>query len=314
MLTQSKLKTEQHVDASPILKWAGGKTQLLPILRNNYPEDLKNGRIKTYIEPFLGGGAVYFDLFNNYNFEQAYLFDINPELITLYNTIKKQSSSIIEELSNLEKQYLSIKSEEERKLFFYKIRDIYNNSVNTTVSAKDCEKSNPKRSAMTVFLNRTCFNGLFRVNSKGQFNVPHGKYKNPAILFEEKILAASQAFQKAEIKLCDFSECSKYASGNTFIYYDPPYRPVSKTASFTSYSKESFDDREQKRLATLYKELHQQDVFQLLSNSDPTNYIDDPFFDNLYNGFNIQRVKAKRLINSDSSKRDELNEILVRNY
>lgn len=303
-----KIDLKNNVNASPILKWAGGKIQLLPVLTQNYPSKLLEGEIKTYIEPFVGGGAVFFDLVNKYKIEQAVLFDINIELVILYNTIKHSVYDLIGELRKLEIDYLSITDEEERKAYFYNVRDKYNRSITDSIDV------NPIRAAHTIYLNRTCFNGLFRVNSKGGFNVPHGRYKNPRILFEDKLLACNAALQKAEIHKADFADANNFVDGNTFIYYDPPYRPVSETSSFNSYSKEAFDDDEQIRLARFYKEMDIKGVLQLLSNSDPSNYIEDPFFDNLYIGHTIERVSAKRMINSNSEKRGELKEILVRNY
>lgn len=311
----SKLKHDRVVvNASPILKWAGGKTQLLNSLNEHFPTKLKSGNVDTYIEPFVGGGAVFFDIYNKFHFKQAYLFDINPELIILYNSIKDNVALVIEELQKHQKAYLKHDDEENRKQYFYDVRNAYNQDVATIHKAVNHTLFNAHRAAMTIFLNRTCFNGLFRVNSKGEFNVPHGKYKNPTIVFEDKLIAASQALKHATIELADFEKCKEYVSGKTFIYYDPPYRPVSETSQFTSYSKENFNDDEQVRLANTIKELDKDGVLQLMSNSDPTNYVDDLFFDDLYKGFNISRVNAKRMINSNASKRGSLREILVRNY
>lgn len=300
--------------ASPVLKWAGGKTQLLPVLNEHYPIELSKGEIETYIEPFVGSGAVFFDLYNKYPIPKAYLSDVNPELVILYNSLKEDVSCVIQELALLSAYYLSQNSEEARKELFYTVRKQYNSEMTVAHKAVHHTPFNAKRAAMTIFLNKTCFNGLFRVNSKGYFNVPHGRYKNPTILFKEKLEAAALALQNATIQLADFTECEQYVSGKTFIYYDPPYRPVSETALFTSYSKETFGDDEQRRLAENIKKLSGQNVLQLLSNSDPSNYIEDPFFDDLYSGFHIYRVEAKRMINSNASKRGTLREILVRNY
>ncbi len=303
----------ENINATPILKWAGGKTQLLPTLDQHFPEVLKKSEIETYIEPFVGGGAVFFNISNRYRINQAYLFDINPELIILYNSLKQDVDRVISELAIYEEKYLSADTEE-RKEFFYHTRNIYNEEVAIVHKAMHHTPFNAKRSAATIFLNRTCFNGLFRVNSKGGFNVPHGRYKNPTIVFEEKLRAAAAALQKATIKLADFQECLMYADRKTFIYYDPPYRPVNNTSNFTSYAKEKFGDEEQCRLAETIRTLDKRNVFQLMSNSDPTNYKEDPFFDELYKDFKIFRIKAKRMINSNASKRGKLREILVRNY
>lgn len=291
------------ISASPILKWAGGKSQLLPVINQNYPKDLVNGDIDTYIEPFVGGAAVFFDISSKYNIKKAYLIDSNPELIRLYNVIKYDVNELIKTLSLLENSYLQ-KNNEERESFFYQAREEYN-----TLQVNSIEKA-----AKTIFLNRTCFNGLYRVNKKGWFNVPFGHHKNPTILFADKLLSASQALQIADIIEGDFSLTESYINNKTFIYYDPPYRPVSKTSHFTSYSKDSFNDEEQKRLAEFYSRLGKRNISQLLSNSDPTNYIEDAFFDDLYSGFNIIRVDAKRMINSNVAKRGNVRELLIRNY
>lgn len=299
--------------ASPVLKWAGGKSQLLPILNSNYPDELLSGKIHTYIEPFIGGGAVFFDIANKYRFNEAFLFDTNPELVILYNSIKHDVESVIKALEELSYTYFR-KSQEARKDFFYEIRDIYNQEADKSHGFATAESPNPLRAAHTIFLNRTCFNGLFRVNSKGGFNVPYGSHANPNIVFSDRLVAVSQALKKAVIKLTDFSSCEEYISGKTFIYYDPPYRPITQTSHFTAYARGGFNDDDQIRLADTYKRLHSQGVLQLLSNSDPSNYVEDPFFDELYAGFNIMRVDAKRMINSDAAKRGTLKEILVKNY
>jgi DNA adenine methylase len=300
--------------AKPVLKWAGGKTQLLPEINKNYPSALLTGEVDTYIEPFVGGGAVFFDIANNHTFKKAYLFDTNPELIVLYNSLKTDVERVITELGGISEGYLTLESEEQRKNYFYGIRESYNSQVAIMHKAVSHTPFNANRAAMTIFLNRTCFNGLFRVNSKGHFNVPHGRYINPTILFPEALRAASAALRKATILLGDFTNCAAYVEGKTFIYYDPPYRPVSETAQFTSYAMDGFTDSDQIRLGDMFKKLHRQGVFQLLSNSDPTNYVDDPFFDNLYADFTILRVDAKRMINANANKRGNLREILVRNY
>ncbi|MFN7184798.1 MAG: DNA adenine methylase [Alphaproteobacteria bacterium] len=301
-------KESTFLTAAPVLKWAGGKGQLLPVLNQNYPKELINNRIDTYIEPFVGGGAVFFDIANQFTFKRAYLFDVNPELIILYNVIKDSAEELITLLTTLSEKFFRLDSEG-REAFFYTMREQYNAG-----SKGSSAKYLLTRAAHTIFLNRTCFNGLFRVNSKGHFNVPYGKYRNPNIVMSDRLRAASYALSKAIIKQADFAESAKYIEGNTFIYYDPPYRPLNLTSSFNSYAKDSFDDREQARLADTYNVLDKKGVLQLLSNSDPTNYTEDPFFDDLYSGHSIQRVDAKRMINADASKRGSLREILVRNY
>lgn len=302
-------KTNEINFASPVLKWAGGKGQLLPQLSPKLPNKLRCGAIKKYIEPFVGGGAVFFDISNSYYFEEAYLFDINPELVILYNVIKKNVLELIDELESLQTSYFS---STDRKEFYYQMRDEYN-SFDKKIDANNYSLSFIRRAALTVFLNRTCFNGLFRVNSKGLFNVPMGSYKNPRILDRENLIAVSKALSKATILQADFAKALDFADNNTFIYYDPPYRPL-KDSSFTTYAVETFDDNEQIRLKNVFEQAHKLGALQMLSNSDPTNVGPDPFFDDLYQDYNIYRILAKRLINANSDGRGEIREILITNY
>jgi DNA adenine methylase len=309
----NQAKTNQSFSqASPVLKWAGGKTQLLAELRERYPSKLKENKITTYIEPFFGGGAVFFDIVSNFQLERAYLFDINPELIILYKVIQQDVNNLIEELSILSDKYLALDTEN-RKLFYYSCRNRYN-CFDKKIDTSNYKQEWFKRAALTVFLNRTCFNGLYRVNKKGAFNVPMGRYKNPKIVNVDNLKAVNQVFQIAHIQQADFSEVLKYASVDSFIYYDPPYRPISKTATFNSYSSGAFNDDEQKRLRDIFKIASEQGVLQMLSNSDPSNYIEDSFFDDLYREFKIEKVSAFRAINSQGNKRGEIKEILIKNY
>jgi DNA adenine methylase len=298
--------------ASPVLKWAGGKKQLLPQLTERYPAKLKENKINIYIEPFCGGGAVFFDIVTNFKIEKAYLFDINPELIILYKVIQQDVNNLIEELSILSQKYLAFETEE-RKLFYYSCRNKYN-CFDKKIDTSNYQQEWFKRAALTVFLNRTCFNGLYRVNKKGAFNVPMGRYKNPKILNVDNLKAVHQVFKIAQIQQADFSKVLDYADSDTFIYYDPPYRPISKTATFNSYSSGFFNDDEQKRLQDIFKIASEQGALQMLSNSDPSNYIEDSFFDDLYQEFKIERVSASRAINSKASKRGAIKEILITNY
>lgn len=295
--------------ASPVLKWAGGKGMLLPQLSEKFPNKLRCGAVKKYIEPFVGGGAVFFDISNSYYFEEAYLFDVNPELVILYNVIKNNVLDLIDELDSLQRFYFS---SNDRKEFYYRMRDEYN-TFDKKINANDYALSFIRRAALTVFLNRTCFNGLFRVNSKGLFNVPMGSYKNPRILNTENLIAVSKALSKATIMQADFAKVLDFADNKTFIYYDPPYRPL-KNSSFKTYAVETFDDCEQIRLKEVFEQVHKKGSLQMLSNSDPTNVGSDPFFDDLYQDYNIYRILAKRLINSNSDGRGEIREILITNY
>ena len=297
-------------NASPVLKWAGGKKQLLPQIRRHYPSVLKEGGLDVFIEPFVGGGAVYFDIAGQFSFKKAYLIDTNHELVILYQSLKSAPQKIIQTLARLEERYLSL-DENGRKNMFYEMREEYNDTLENTLKKIQSSHLIPERAALTIFLNRTCFNGLFRVNRKGFFNVPQGRYKNPKILFPDKIMHTSTLLKKATILQGDFSDAARYVCGKTFIYYDPPYRPVSPTAHFTAYAKDSFDDNDQIRLADFYKSMDQKGAIQLLSNSDTGQ---DGFFDHLYQDFNIKRVDARRNINSKANARGPINELLIRNY
>jgi DNA adenine methylase len=299
--------------AKPFLKWVGGKGQLLEEFKRLYPKNLKENRVKTYFEPFLGGGAVFFDIAQEYNIESAYLYDINEELIITYQVIQKKVDRLTEFLHRYSSQYKSL-NQEKRKQYFYDFRQNYN-LQRFNIDYNNFSENWIPRAAQLIFLNKTCYNGLFRFNSKGEFNTPMGRYENPKILDEENLLKVSKLLEKAEIKKADFREIIKDVKNNSFIYFDPPYRPISKTSSFTSYSKFSFTDKEQTELASLFSKLNDMGIDLMLSNSDPKN-IDpsDRFFDKLYKDFNIYRVRAKRVVNSDASKRNEINEIVVTNY
>ncbi len=300
--------------AKPFMKWAGGKGQLIEKLANLFPPEMKAGKITKYVEPFIGGGALFFHIAQNYpSIESFFISDVNEELILAYKTIQKNVESLISLLTTLEKKYHSL-DESEQKDFFYQERVDFNNKL-ANIDFKNFHENWIERTATIIFLNRTCFNGLFRVNSKGEFNVPFGDYKNPKICDADNLRAVSELLQKTEIKLGDFATSEKFVDSSTFVYFDPPYRPLSKTASFTSYSKFEFDDESQKRLAEYFALLSKRKAKLMLSNSDPKNENpDDCFFENLYEYFRIERVDASRMINSDASKRGKIKELVVLNY
>ncbi len=300
----------EYSDCKPVLKWVGGKGQLLDQIEQKLPLKLKMGDIKRYIEPFVGGGAVFFDIYNNYQTQEAFLFDINPELVILYNVIKRDVESLILELNKLQTEH---RLTEDTKAYYYARRDEYN-SLDKNIDANTYRTSFVRRAALTIFLNRTCFNGLFRVNSKNQFNVPMGKYTNPRILDEDNLRKVSDALQIATIMQCDFARVDEFVTPDTFIYYDPPYRPIRETSSFNSYAVGDFDDDEQVRLKNIFDKCHDAGALQMLSNSDPTNYTDDPFFDDLYQAYHINRILAKRMINAKADGRGEIHELLITNY
>jgi len=291
--------------AKPFLKWAGGKTQLIDSISLSLPKNIED--FDTYIEPFIGSGAIMFWFLKKYpHFKKAVINDINTDLINVYISIKECPYQLIEELAHMQDEYYCLNSEEERKHYFLNKRTSFN---------EDISIDGLKKSAIFIFLNRTCFNGLYRVNSKNKFNVPFGKYLKPKILDKETILADSDILQKVIILNGDYSEIYNHISGRTFVYLDPPYKPLSETASFNSYSFEAFNDEEQYRLFRFCELLNENNINWLLSNSDPKNTDKyNNFFDNLYQNFNIERVEARRNINSNASKRGKINEILINNY
>jgi DNA adenine methylase len=295
--------------AGPFLKWAGGKSQLLPVINQHYPQELLNGDIKTYIEPFVGGGAVFFDIQNRFSPQHSVLIDTNPDLVLTYQVIQQDVHGLIRALAAMEATYHAAAPEEQQAMF-YAVREEFNAPHTATAS----NQSGLNRAAQNIFLNRTCFNGLFRVNSKGKFNVPFGQHKKPTILFEKKLRAAAKALQKAEVIYGDFTQTPNLVKPKTFVYYDPPYRPISLTSHFKAYSKEAFNDDTQRQLATMFREIDQRGVKQMLSNSDPTNHGPDPFFDDLYQGFTITRVDATRFINAKGTGRGVVRELLIKNY
>ena len=292
--------------AKPFIKWAGGKTQLLTQFENILPHNLEEAEHFTYIETFVGGGAMLFHMLQKYtNIGRVIINDINPNLITAYRVIRDTPERLITDLKMLQREFRQNSNEEARKEYFLRIRKSYNEDTHNDVT----------NTAMFIFLNRTCFNGLYRVNSKGYFNVPFGKYTNPTICDEELLLEDSKILQNVEILCGDYTLIERYVDNNTFIYFDPPYRPLSTTSSFTSYSKENFDDTEQTRLAHFFARLSRYGCKMMLSNSDCcAQNPNDTFFENLYGNFIIDKVHASRFVNAIPSKRGKLTEILVRNY
>ncbi len=300
--------------AKPFIKWVGGKHQLLKQFENHYPIGLKTGQIKHYIEPFLGGGAVFFSIFQKYPLQTAYLSDQNPDLVLAYQTIQQNPNWLLESLEKYQKQYEQSDAAKRKELFLT-VRKEFNEKKKQTLSREISDKA-VLRTAQFIFLNKTCFNGLFRLNSQGNFNVPHGRYAKPAIADEENILAVSGLLQKAEIHHADYSACLDHANQNTFVYLDPPYRPISSSANFTSYTDTIFADAEQLKLAQFFRKLDKEQKAKLmLSNSDPQNTkAEDRFFETAYFGYPIIRVSASRAINSNAEKRGKITEILIRNY
>lgn len=301
------------VQAKPFLKWVGGKTQLLPELTKRLPRQIKeSGVIKRYVEPFVGGGAFFFHLKSRFMIEDAYLMDINQELMLGYQVVQREPDALIQQLSRLEQHYLEL-DQERRKEYYYTIRDRYNRQK-CRIDFQTFTTDWIIRASYLIFLNKTCYNGLYRQNQRGEFNAPHGRYDYPTICDSENIKAASQALTGVNLICGDFYRSRPFIDQNTLVYFDPPYRPLTRTSCFTNYSSIDFTDDDQIRLAEYFRELDGIGAALLLSNSDPkVSDPDDEFFDKLYQGFIIDRVYAKRSINCDGSGRGEITELVIRN-
>ena len=290
----------------PFIKWVGGKTQLISQLDELLPANFEQMDNVTYIEPFVGGGAMLFYMLQRYpNIRQAIINDINGDLTTCYQTVRDYPEELIASLRDIQEAYNEQLTEEGRKDFFMAARARYNEKNLDPI----------ENTTKFFFLNRTCFNGLYRVNKKGLFNVPFGKYVNPQIYDEETIRLDSELLRRVEILNGDFERTFDYANGNTLFYFDPPYRPLSDTSSFNDYTKESFNDDTQIRLKEYCDRIHEAGYMFMLSNSDcKGKNEEDNFFDVLYADYHIERVWAARSINSNPNKRGKLTEILVHNY
>lgn len=304
---------KKRYDSKPFLKWAGGKTQLLDNLEKRLPLEIrKSKKIEDYFEPFVGGGAFFFYLSTNYEIEKAYLSDINKELVLTYNVIKIRPNKLIKWLKHYTNQYL-YKSEEKQKKYYYKVREDFNN-ISEDFDYQNISLKQVIRAAQFIFLNKTCFNGLYRVNNDGKFNVPFAYPKKPKIYDEKNILNVSKVLENVTISTASYLESEKLIGEGSLVYLDPPYRPLDNKSSFNGYSKLAFDDESQKELARYYKKISDKGAFALLSNSDPKNIDEsDEFFDDLYTGFKIDRIEANRFINSNGNKRGPITEILVSN-
>lgn len=291
----------------PFLKWAGGKSQLLDDIASVFPDELVDKNF-TYVEPFVGSGAVLFWVLNTFadRVERVVINDVNADLINTYQMIKDQPKHLIECLKTYQDKFIQLDHKEAQKEYYYEQRALYNSRQSESLI----------QAALFIFLNRTCFNGLYRVNRKNEFNVPMGDYKKPLICDAENLLNVSKALQRVEILCGDYQQVLSLVEGNrTWFYFDPPYRPLSETSSFNAYAKDTFDDEAQIRLASFCKKLDEMGYYWVLSNSDPKNIDEnDHFFDALYSDFYIQRVLAKRAINAKADKRGQLNELLIRNY
>jgi DNA adenine methylase len=295
------------IEAKPFLKWAGGKGQLLSQLSEHLPERISREPF-TYIEPFVGGGAMLFYMLQHFgNIKKAVINDINGDLILTYRTVKDDVEALISKLAKIEEDYFAIVEQDKRSQLFYEIREQYNQHDGNAI----------ERVSQLIFLNKTCFNGLFRVNKRGQFNVPFGKYANPTICNAEVLRADSQLLQSAQVEICqgDYAQILRHIDGLTFVYLDPPYRPLDATSSFTAYAKGDFNDDDQRALAAFCHQLSDAGCYWMESNADcSAKNPEDTFFEELYKDFRIERVYASRFINANPEKRGKLTELLIKNY
>lgn len=292
--------------AKPFIKWVGGKGQLIEQLEALLPADFDKWENVTYIEPFVGGGAMLFYMLQQHsNIKSAIINDINEDLTTCYKVVRDNPKELVSSLTEIQKEYYSLKSEDIRKQFFLLMRDEFNKKVHDSI----------RNTTLFFFLNRTCFNGLYRVNKSGLFNVPFGKYETPTICDPITIYADSEVLQNVEIMTGDYQKTFEKAHGNTLFYFDPPYRPLSNTSSFNDYAKESFNDLAQERLKKFCDHIEKAGYYFMLSNSDCYNTpLRDRFFEDLYLEYIIERVWASRNVNANPTKRGKLQEILVHNY
>lgn len=293
--------------AKPFIKWVGGKSQLIGQLEALLPPDFDKKENVTYIEPFVGGGAMLFHMLKTHkNIRRAVINDINPDLTACYTVVRDYPERLVRSLASIQDDYDKIKGEEAKKEYYLHIRDRFNSKAIAGAI---------ENATLFIFLNRTCFNGLYRVNKAGKFNVPYGRYERPLICDADTIYADSDILQNITILTGDFEQTFDYAEGDTFFYFDPPYRPLNSTSNFNNYAKEAFNDVAQIRLKSFCDRLQHEKIPFMLSNSDCLGKDGtDRFFDDLYRNYDIQRVWAARSINADGSKRGKLTEILVRNY
>lgn len=292
----------------PFVKWAGGKGQLLENLRSAYPEELGRS-ITKYAEPFVGGGAVLFDVLSRYQLEAVYISDVNAELINAYQMIKTHVGGLIDILATMQDEYHG-RDDIERREYYYAKRSRFNE-----LKLNGDSEANVESAALFIYLNKTCFNGLYRVNRKGFFNVPIGSHKNPLICDEENLLNISKALKNVIIYWGDYGKSEAFIDKETFVYIDPPYRPLNATSGFTSYTEVGFNDAAQIELAEFVNAISEKGARIVMSNSDPKNADEaDSFFDDLYSTYYISRVDASRAINSKSEKRGKIKELLITNF
>lgn len=312
VLTSTPLSVLFAAPAKPIFKWAGGKGKLLLEITRRLPDALRQGRITAYVEPFIGGGALFFHLAEQHDFERLLIGDLNEDLFLAYNVVREDVDTLLAHLAALQAHYNALPAEGQAA-FYYETRTAFN-----AARAGWCYQCYAatwvQRAAQFFVLNRLCFNGLYRVNSRAEFNVPFGKYAAVNFGSAEALRAAARVLQRTVVQCGDFATAAAFADDRTLVYLDPPYRPITPTSSFTTYARQAFGDAEQVRLATFFRQLTQQGSAVMLSNSDPLTATGDDFFEQLYAGFTISRLQAARAINANGAGRGAVSELLITNY
>ncbi len=291
--------------AKPVIKWAGGKYRLSTTIIQESHVFIDWNSCDRYVEPFVGGGGMFFAVCNQFQFKKKVISDVNADLINVYVQLRDQSEALLRQITVIEAEFSTLGSDEAREQFYYMLREEFNRRIlQHDLSAE--------QAALFVALNKLGFNGLYRVNSSGLFNVPFGKKKTIKLVDRQNLKKVSELLQNTEILLGDFAETLRFADDKTLFYFDSPYRPLSNTATFTSYAKDSFNDDEQIRLAQFCSQIHAQKAKFILSNSDPKNtQIEDDFFDELYKDYTLQRISAPRTISARADGRAQVSEILV---
>jgi DNA adenine methylase len=293
--------------ARPFLKWAGGKSQLLPAFSGCFPAELGRGGVRRYVEPFVGSGAVWLAVAQQYPGVELVIGDLNPALMATYRALQEDVEAVVAPLEAWQAAYWAA-DEAGRKALYYEVREAFN-------AALARGEQSAAQAARFVFLNRTGFNGLFRVNAAGRFNVPPGRYRRPRIADGPNLRRVAAVLRRTRIVAGDYRQMDRWIGPGTFVYCDPPYRPLSRTASFTAYIPEGFDDDAQRRLATACRAWADAGAWVMVSNADPRNTDpDDRFFETIYPGFWFARVSARRSINARPDRRGPVRELVITSY
>jgi len=305
--------THERTKITPIIKWAGGKSKLYSQLRTKMPDALFNGQIKKYYEPFLGGGAVFLNIIQQVNIENCYISDINEDLILLYTVVKNDPKKIIQFVNKFLLQYGALSNNDKEK-FYYDIRATYN-IERFNIDYEEYSATYIPRAAQMVFLNKICYNGLYRQNMIGEFNVPFGKNYYPVLLKEDNINRLSEILKRVSVKCVDFQNiCADIEGSDSFVYFDPPYKSLNKKVSFTSYHKSNFSIQDQVRLSEVFKELDKRNVLLMMNNSCVLAESGLEPVEDFYKGFTIDYISSNSTMSSIVSKRKKINELIITNY